>query len=596
MQKSSAMINPWVHGLVLTMGRGAYLARALESIAANSVRPATITLVNDSAAPLNIISCGDIPVREIATPRLGRGHWTQAFRAALENIPEDAKYFFVLHDDDELKPEYIARSLEWLRNRPYLQAVSCSLERMDENGRSIESNEFLYKETEFANPDAVLEFNIESCIPFPATFYRRRKIPYISYVDRNFGSFGDQLFLASLAAHGPIGIQPNSLYRYRKHSMQVSALQSRRDEFAFLAELIKRSSPGNRARIRAKVVYRTTQTSLNDWVHQKRSDTWREQKNAGVPLSLQLVLKKPRLVWRALLTLVRSRREDRAPSGAESLLEVKAPLRERLSLMIFSMDRPLQLDALLRSIFKNGRGSFLVHVLWKASSPDFARAYEELRERYPLCVFVQQKDFETDVRRLLLNLDSFVAFCTDDSLFFDTFDLEAVNAHPDLICFSCRLGLNTNYSYPMSASVRHPDFFCNQNILLWKWEGACHEFEYPMSLDGHIFKKEFIAQVLQKISFGNPNQLEDVMHKAVRKGPPRWMASYRTSRYVSNPINRVQTTFLNRSGTLEDSSALVLLDKFNEGLEIDLEKTVDSLPSGAHQEYPLAWTNTLPGK
>jgi len=587
MQKSSAMIDPWVHGLVLTSGRGAYLARALESIAANSVRPATITLINDSAGPLNIVSCGDIPVREIATPELGRGHWAHAFRAALENIPEDAKYFFVLHDDDELKSDYIARSLEYLRARLHLQAVSCSLETMDDKGKSLGDEEFIYRETELADSDAVLEHYCEGCIPFSATFYRREKHPYASYVERDFGSFAGGLFFAQLANHGPIGIQPNSLYRYRKHSMQVSALQSRRDEFAFLAELIKRSSPGNRARIRAKVVYRTTQTSLNDWVHQRLSDTWREQKNAGLPLSLQLVLKKPRLVWRALLTLARSRREDRAPSGAESLLEVKAPLRERLSLMVFSMDRPLQLDALLRSIFKNGRGSFLVHILWKASSPAFARAYEELRERHPLCVFIQQMDFETDVRRLLLNLDSFVAFCTDDSLFFDTFDLEPVNAHPDLICFSCRLGLNTNYSYPMNASMRHPDFFCNQNILLWKWEGACHDFEYPMSLDGHIFKKDFLVQVLEKISFGNPNQLEDVMHNAVRKGPPRWMASYRTSRYVSNPINRVQTTFPNRSGTLEDSSALVLLDKFNEGLEIHLEKTVNSLPTGAHQEYRL---------
>jgi len=130
--------------------------------------------------------------------------------------------------------------------------------------------------------------------------------------------------------------------------------------------------------------------------------------------------------------------------------------------------------------------------------------------------------------------------------------------------------------------------------LLWKWEGACHEFEYPMSLDGHIYKKEFIAQVLEKISFGNPNQLEDVMHKAVRKGPPRWMASYRTSRYVSNPINRVQTTFLNRSGNLEDSSAQVLLERFNEGFEIQVEKTVDKLPSGAHQEYSLMYTKRKP--
>ncbi len=73
------------------------------------------------------------------------------------------------------------------------------------------------------------------------------------------------------------------------------------------------------------------------------------------------------------------------------------------SALIFSKDRPMQLDATLRSFFMHCLDSQFaqVHVLYKASSEPFTSQYNLLKREYPQVLFHAQKDFRDDTLSIL---------------------------------------------------------------------------------------------------------------------------------------------------------------------------------------------------
>ena len=51
-----------------------------------------------------------------------------------------------------------------------------------------------------------------------------------------------------------------------------------------------------------------------------------------------------------------------------------------------------------------------------------------------------------------------------------------------------------------------PDF---KDGYRWAWKTASRGYwHYPMSLDGHIFRKADFAKLIPKLNFSNPNTLE----------------------------------------------------------------------------------------
>jgi hypothetical protein len=200
------------------------------------------------------------------------------------------------------------------------------------------------------------------------------------------------------------------------------------------------------------------------------------------------------------------------------------------------------------------------------------------------------------VKQAVDKAKAYVAFATDDSLILQPFALEAVLEDPRVICFSLRLGLNTKRCYTSHRDMPLPKMFCNEKCILWSWKKAKDDFAYPMSLDGHIFRKNDLIRWLQGIEYQNPNELEDALSKIIQKTKvvqkvPQWMAAYRSSRYVSIPINRVQTRFENRAGNKPRYGTKVLLRRFSRGDRIDINKTICVPPDSPHQEYNLRFVS-----
>jgi len=355
---------------VLSSGRLKLLVRAIRSIELNNVKADKICIIHDSTSELHLLT--HHAIQRTHPPH--SGHWVFAFQKALSTLPDWADFFFIMHDDDQLKSDYIDTCITHLNQNPKLIAVSCSLENIDSEGRRLDRSEFRYSPTLFQDRDSVLEYYLQSCIPFPSVFYRKQKLPYASMIQHKFGSFADGLFLAELSQYGGIEILPKPLYQYRRHSGQMSVMQSKKAEFLFLGELVRRSSRSVRSKNYAKASYRGTLTSLNEIRKNQNLDSIYDQRMADLDFSWRAALSKPKLLLRAGLAIA-FRPKSWLRSEASVILEHEKKIQTNLTVICFSKDRPMQLAALLQSLKVQARIPCKIHVIFKASNSETACAY-----------------------------------------------------------------------------------------------------------------------------------------------------------------------------------------------------------------------------
>lgn len=208
--------------------------------------------------------------------------------------------------------------------------------------------------------------------------------------------------------------------------------------------------------------------------------------------------------------------------------------------LIFSKDRALQLHGLLQTIHLAPYDT--VGVLWTASSERFRKGYE--RVRWPL--MAEQEHFELQVRRFVNGGTSdHIVFHTDDDLFFRR-PPAPLPLIPGVV--SLRLGLNTRECFMNGEGNRWPTSTApaadieSGDWLYWDWRYATNDYGYPLSLNGHIFRRSDIADLLDMdVRFDNPSQLECALAERAPRIGHTLLAAPRESCVVSVPWNRVTT-------------------------------------------------------
>ena len=274
-----------------------------------------------------------------------------------------------------------------------------------------------------------------------------------------------------------------------------------------------------------------------------------------------------------------------------------------LHIIIFSFNRALQLDALLQSIHVNLKGKFKVSVLYNTSNDLFQRGYEKLKEENPTVSFIKEnrnsfrypsklyfslynikklirhpyiRKPKSNFRDKLIELVSlqngdYTMFMTDDSLFTretclsdDIYNL--ISKSPTQNSFALRLGLELNNP---PSSVRP----LNESVLFWNYynTGAnLKNWNYPFSVDAHIYDTNFIKELSEKLVFMNPSSYECILcdyvckHKLLSNG-----YSFQKYCLLSFPINIVQE--------VED----------NESLNCSVEDLNNYFLEGYTLEYPI---------
>tara|TARA_R110000824_G_scaffold43621_3_gene127327 strand:+ start:507 stop:1394 length:888 start_codon:yes stop_codon:yes gene_type:complete len=271
--------------------------------------------------------------------------------------------------------------------------------------------------------------------------------------------------------------------------------------------------------------------------------------------------------------------------------------------IIFSKDRPLQLDLTIRSIRENFFVQNNILVLYKETT-GYASSYKTLQNEHPNVVFHKQGDsIFQDINRLVSESeDNYIVFFTDDNIFYRkaSFTYDDMNSlfKEDLSCLSLRIGANTtqreidgvigNDHLPDQAFVFVKDEEEDDyKFIAWNRTTVkpCGYWSYALSVDGHIFEKKTIAPICDELLYQSqycghkgdlkwrdtPNEFESKLQRfqfEVHGG----MAAPSYSCVVNSPNNRVQSSHDNFSGRVYPLVPYELNEQFQKGKRLNADK------------------------
>ena len=177
-----------------------------------------------------------------------------------------------------------------------------------------------------------------------------------------------------------------------------------------------------------------------------------------------------------------------------------------LFLFILSKDRPLQLDALLRSIHAMVGATIPCVVLYKTSSDRYRGAYADVFARHESMHLeaVLEQDFKSDVFNIISTKHyQRVVFLVDDQVFIAPVNLKKIlTIDPNLATYSLRLGKRITRSQPLGNIVTGtPPFLPLEGLsadwLAWHWASAPGDWRGANCLDGNVLSRAMVLAALE---------------------------------------------------------------------------------------------------
>ncbi len=277
----------------------------------------------------------------------------------------------------------------------------------------------------------------------------------------------------------------------------------------------------------------------------------------------------------------------------------KKNIHKMADIIIYSKDRPLQLEALLESINENVTGINAIKVIYKASSASFDKAFEELKIRYRSVHFINEKKQKgMNFKKITLQVlekstADYVVFGVDDNLVTSPINLsKAIDDLETTKAFGVffRMGLNIHYCVPEQNNKYYetpPLIQLDEDTYAWqfgtgvdnyRYSYCSGDWRYPTSVDMSLYRKKEILKELSAIQFNNPNTLEGNWSCTIPKKMRKIGICFKTSKCINVPLNSVKdgVPLPNMNVTTQE-----LLQKFNQGFKLDWKslttKTFDSV-------------------
>lgn len=273
--------------------------------------------------------------------------------------------------------------------------------------------------------------------------------------------------------------------------------------------------------------------------------------------------------------------------------------------IIFSKDRPLQLDLCLNSIERNFRDSTNTVVIYKYSDI-YLDSIQALKHEHPNVKFIEQS---SSIYEDILNItnsseNQYVCMLTDDDIVYMPVNIpnmvySQIFAAPNVACISLRLGhnINTRFHHGRVAKdvlVKYQEIegfiFIPRTLYLY---GSY--WSYSHSVDGHIFRKSAVVKMFSELSYldklfnykQTPNEVESQMQKFWTQDG-EFMVCLKHSSVVNSPNNRVSDTHThNFSGEKFNYDPDFLLGKYHSGKRINLDMIDFSNIVCPHQEIDI---------
>jgi hypothetical protein len=246
---------------------------------------------------------------------------------------------------------------------------------------------------------------------------------------------------------------------------------------------------------------------------------------------------------------------------------------------VLSKDRPLQLDALLRSMLEMVSEVYPCIVFYKSSNDQYSRAYAEVFERHKHMQLssILEQSFRADVFRIINESHcERVAFLVDDQVFVAPVDMQKIlTLDPNFATYSLRLGKRITYCQPLGTMTGNPPFLQLDGLpsdwLAWRWESGVGDWRGANCLDGNVLSRKMISKALDHplgASIRGPQTLEMSLNGS---GIVTKVGICSLEPQIVNlAINRVsEEAYLYPHGTLQADK---LLEAWQSGYQLSLTK------------------------
>lgn len=251
-----------------------------------------------------------------------------------------------------------------------------------------------------------------------------------------------------------------------------------------------------------------------------------------------------------------------------------------IKLIIPSYRRPAQLYLLLESVRRFSKINFSITVLNKYH-PNYSHGYDICREEFKCDIRIEE-EFRRDFDFLVGSGGPTICIACDDNVLFRETPVVDKVRWGDV--YSLRLGKNVRIqNYANMEPLPYPNNVIETDKLSWNPSGhGYYNWEYPFSLDFHIYNRDQLLSIMEEIQYNNTNSLEGNLmrykHRILNMFSPLHSCS------VNWPIN-------NQSGltTSQEISLDELNAKFVSGYKISLDRIIQENIIGCHQLLPLEW-------
>ncbi|MHC4741425.1 MAG: hypothetical protein ACYS8Z_05910 [Planctomycetota bacterium] len=180
---------------------------------------------------------------------------------------------------------------------------------------------------------------------------------------------------------------------------------------------------------------------------------------------------------------------------------------KQISNIVFSKNRPLQLDAYIESLYRFFSSDLIqTYIVYKPEL--FEEEYEKLFCRFPDCVVIREEDFHADVLCVLDQVETkYILFGIDDVVYFDAVDFDVIDKtftehEQDIFGFSLRFS-------PESLSdggdvITDLDVAGRQVYRInWK-QGRTPNTRYPFELCATVYKTAAVKRIVGSTMNNNP--------------------------------------------------------------------------------------------
>ena len=264
-----------------------------------------------------------------------------------------------------------------------------------------------------------------------------------------------------------------------------------------------------------------------------------------------------------------------------------------ISSIIISKDKACQTHLLLESIHQCAGNLFENTVIYDYSNLEFREGYLKLIQNFnDKCLknflyppkYIESENLKESLLSCIENSREYVALFSDEDILFQRLarykDIKNLFEEHNLLTLSLRLGNNTilqdiyDSSNYFSPTPEHGDFVLDKFLV---WDAVQVEpytnFALPLSVNGHIYKRDIIKNIISKVDFEDLESLDIAMQKPLyknryRNSIPTNMACFEYSVLITNSINRV---ILHKSDDLGVSDTSLNLRYLN-NMKINREK------------------------